>query len=111
MKAQLSVRFLTQNLFMSLMSASPAEGGESGKFLPIKEEWRIMEEVNEVCKMLKLMIKAAAYDSISDMSNLNDSELAKFVREVIDHERKTNQAIEEYTCKMIEEFAKRHIGP
>ena len=70
-----------------------------------------MEEVNEVCNMLKLMIKAAAYDSISDMSGLNDSELVKFVREVIDHERKTNQAIEEYTCKMIEEFAKRRIGP
>jgi len=70
-----------------------------------------MEEVNKVCETLKLMIKAAAYDSISDMSGLNDSELVKFVREVIDHERKTNQAIEEYTCKMIEEFAKRGIGP
>jgi len=92
------------------MSSPSAEGGGEGVF-HVKEEWRVMEEVNKVCETLKLMIKAAAYDSISDMSNLNDSELVKFVREVIDHEKKTNQAIEEYTCKMIEEFAKRHIGP
>ena len=92
------------------MSSPSAEGGGEGVF-HVKEEWRVMEEVNKVCETLKLMIKAAAYDSISDMSNLDDSELVKFVREVIDHERKTNQAIEEYTCKMIEEFAKRHIGP
>jgi hypothetical protein len=92
------------------MSSSSIEGGGEGVF-HVKEEWRVMEEVNKVCETLKLMIKAAAYDSISDMSGLNDSELVKFVREVIDHERKTNQAIEEYTCKMIEEFAKRGIGP
>jgi hypothetical protein len=92
------------------MSSSSSEGGGEGVF-HVKEEWRVMEEVNKVCETLKLMIKAAAYDSISDMSGLNDSELVKFVREVIDHEKKTNQAIEEYTCKMIEEFAKRGIGP
>jgi hypothetical protein len=92
------------------MSSPSVEGGGEGVF-HVKEEWRVMEEVNKVCETLKLMIKAAAYDSISDMSGLNDGELVKFVREVIDHERKTNQAIEEYTCKMIEEFAKQHIGP
>ena len=92
------------------MSSPSSEGGGEGGF-HVKEEWRVMEEVNKVCETLKLMIKAAAYDSISDMSGLDDSELVKFVREVIDHERKTNQAIEEYTCKMIEEFAKRDIGP
>jgi hypothetical protein len=92
------------------MSGPSSEGGGKGVF-HVKEEWRVMKEVNKVCETLKLMIKAAAYDSISDMSGLNDSELAKFVREVIDYEKKTNQAIEEYTCKMIEEFAKRHIGP
>jgi len=92
------------------MSSPSSEGGGEGVF-HVKEEWRVMEEVNKVCETLKLMIKATAYDSISDMSGLNDSELAKFVREVIDYEKKTNQAIEEYTCKMIEEFAKRGIGP
>ena len=93
------------------MTSPSAEGGESGKFLPIKEEWRVMEEVNKVCEMLELMIKAAAYDSISDMSGVDDSNLARFVRWVVDHERKANKAIEEYACKMIEEFAKQGIVP
>ena len=92
------------------MSGSPAEGGGEGGF-HVKEEWRVMEEVNEVCETLELMIKAAAYDAISDMSNLNDSELVKFVREVVDHERKADQVIKEHACKMIEEFAKQGIGP